>query len=216
MIKKLSLSLVFTFIAFGAFSQTIVSTSPENKNVILEEYTGIHCGFCPQGHAIAQGLKESNPEDFYVINIHVGGVYGDKNSALERWVHNFNLLNDDTKLRLTIENDDKQSAYTVSDLMFIHKKTGIPIVFDYHHHTCHPDGMSHKEALELAISTWPKGIVPATHVSEPRDDKNFRAHHDYIKNKINLYGNNIDVMVEAKAKELAVLGYIKKHGLLLM
>ncbi len=73
MIKKLSLSLVFTFIAFGAFSQTIVSTSPENKNVILEEYTGIHCGFCPQGHAIAQGLKESNPEDFYVINIHVGG-----------------------------------------------------------------------------------------------------------------------------------------------
>ena len=150
------------------------------------------------------------------INIHVGGVYGDKNSALERWVHNFNLLNDDTKLRLTIENDDKQSAYTVSDLMFIHKKTGIPIVFDYHHHTCHPDGMSHKEALELAISTWPKGIVPATHVSEPRVDKNFRAHHDYIKNKINLYGNNIDVMVEAKAKELAVLGYIKKHGLLLM
>ena len=80
------------------------------------------------------------------INIHVGGVYGDKESALQRWVDGFKLLDDNTRSRLTVENDDKQSAYTVRDLMFIHEHTGIPIVFDYHHHTCHPDGMSHKEA----------------------------------------------------------------------
>ncbi len=73
MIKKLSLSLVFTFIAFGAFSQTIVSTSPENKNVVLEEYTGIHCVWCPEGHAVAKAIQDNNPDDVSLINIHVGG-----------------------------------------------------------------------------------------------------------------------------------------------
>lgn len=145
------------------------------------------------------------------INIHVGGVYGDKESALQRWCDNFHLLDDNTKSRLTIENDDKTSAYTVSDLMFIHENTGIPIVFDYHHHSCHPDGMSHRDALTLAVSTWPKDITPAVHVSEPRDDKNPRAHHDYIKNEVDTFGFEVDIMMEAKAKELALLEYVKKY-----
>lgn len=150
------------------------------------------------------------------INIHVGGVYGDKESALQRWVDGFKLLDDNTRSRLTVENDDKQSAYTVRDLMFIHEHTGIPIVFDYHHHTCHPDGMSHKEALEMAISTWPDGITPIVHVSEPRDEKNFRAHHDYVQNKVDTYGYNVDIMMEAKAKELAVLEYRNLHKELIL
>jgi len=73
MIKKLSLSLVFTLTALAAFSQTIVSTNPENKKVVLEEFTGIHCGFCPQGHAIAQAIQDANPDDVFLVNIHVGG-----------------------------------------------------------------------------------------------------------------------------------------------
>jgi UV DNA damage endonuclease len=150
------------------------------------------------------------------INIHVGGVYGDKQSALERWCDNFKLLDDNTKSRITAENDDKISAYTVSDLMYIHEHTGIPIVFDYHHHSCHPDGMSHKDALTLAVSTWPDGIVPAVHVSEPRDDSNPRAHHDYIRNEVNTYGFDVDIMMEAKQKELAVLEYRKLFQTLLV
>ena len=145
------------------------------------------------------------------INIHVGGVYGDKDSALKRWCDAFQLLDDNTKSRLTIENDDKISAYTVSDLMYIHENTGIPIVFDYHHHSCHPGGMSHKDALTLAMSTWSKDITPVVHVSEPRDDKNPRAHHDYINNYVDNYGFNFDMMFEAKAKELSVLSYRRKH-----
>jgi len=144
------------------------------------------------------------------INIHIGGVYGDKQSAMERWVQNFHKLDDNTKSRLTVENDDKSSAYTVRDLMYIHEHTGIPIVFDYHHHTCHPDNMTHQEALTIAISTWPKDIVPIVHISEPRDEKNFRAHHDYIVNEVNTYGFDIDIMIEAKAKELALLEYRNK------
>ena len=162
-------------------------------------------------HSQIMDLMGLSTTPYNKINIHVGGVYGDKASALQRWVDGFKLLDDNTRSRLTIENDDKESAYTVRDLMFIHQNTGIPIVFDYHHHTCHPDGMTHKEALEMAMSTWPKDITPIVHVSEPRDDKNFRAHHDYVYNKIDSYGYDVDIMMEAKAKELAVLEYRKLH-----
>lgn len=55
-----------------AFAQTIVSTNSENKNVILEEFTGIHCGYCPEGHVIAQGIKDAHPDDVFLINIHQG------------------------------------------------------------------------------------------------------------------------------------------------
>lgn len=167
-------------------------------------------------HSQIMNMMGLSKTPYNKINIHVGGVYGDKQSALERWCYSFNFLSDDTKSRLTIENDDKTSAYTVSDLMYIHQQTGIPIVFDYHHHSCHPDGMSHKDALTLAVSTWPDGIVPAVHVSEPRDDSNPRAHHDYIRNEVNTYGFDVDIMMEAKQKELAVLEYRKLFQTLLV
>jgi UV DNA damage endonuclease len=162
-------------------------------------------------HSQIMDLMGLSTTPYNKINIHVGGVYGDKSSALKRWCDNFELLDDNTKSRLTIENDDKLSCYTVSDLMYIHERTGIPIVFDYHHHTCHPDGMSHRDALTLAISTWPDDIIPAVHVSEPRDDKKFRAHHDYVRTQVDPYGFDIDIMFEAKAKELALLEYRKLH-----
>lgn len=163
-------------------------------------------------HSQIMDLMGLSTTPYNKINIHVGGVYGDKSSALKRWCDNFELLDDNTKSRLTIENDDKLSCYTVSDLMYIHERTGIPIVFDYHHHTCHPDGMSHRDALTLAISTWPDDIIPAVHVSEPRDDKKFRAHHDYVRTQVDPYGFDIDIMFEAKAKELALLEYRKLHS----
>ena len=67
------------------------------------------------------------------INIHIGGVYGDKQSAMDRFCKNFELLPDSVKTRLTVENDDKASMYSVQDLYDgIYKRIGIPIVFDYH------------------------------------------------------------------------------------
>ncbi len=58
---------------FSSVAQTIVSTTPENKKVVLEEFTGIHCVYCPQGHAIAQAIQNNNPGEVFLINIHVGG-----------------------------------------------------------------------------------------------------------------------------------------------
>lgn len=175
-----------------------------SENVVLKTISDLN------KHSEIMDMIGLSTTPYNKINIHVGGVYGDKQSALSRWVENFHRLDDNTKSRLTIENDDKSSAYTVRDLMYIHEHTGIPIVFDYHHHTCHPDGMTHQEALTIAMSTWPKDIVPAVHVSEPRDEKNFRAHHDYIVNEVNTYGFDVDIMIEAKAKELALLEYRNK------
>lgn len=63
----------FALFSFIASSQTFVSTSIENKNVILEEYTGIGCVYCPDGHKIAQDLHNANPNDVFLINIHTGG-----------------------------------------------------------------------------------------------------------------------------------------------
>jgi UV DNA damage endonuclease len=148
------------------------------------------------------------------INIHIGGAYGDKPSAMKRFCENFHRLPDSVKSRLTVENDDKASMYSVVDLYEnVYKVIGIPIVFDYHHHAFCTGGLSEEDALEVAMSTWPTDIIPVVHYSESRsreyEDPKIRpqAHSDYIIDYIETYGNTIDIMVEAKAKELAVIRY---------
>lgn len=64
--------LVLTFTVFQVSAQTIVGTDPENKNVVLEEFTGIYCVFCPQGHAIGQSIYDENPDDVVLVNVHTG------------------------------------------------------------------------------------------------------------------------------------------------
>ena len=162
------------------------------------------------------GLSRSH---FNKINIHIGGAYGDKPASMERFCKNFNLLPESVKSRLTVENDDKASMYSVKELYNgVYKNIGVPIVFDYHHHKFCDGGLGEQEALELAISTWPEGITPATHYSESRreeqgdDTIRVQAHSDYIYDKIDTYGNDIDIMVEAKRKELAVQKYLEIHG----
>jgi UV DNA damage endonuclease len=167
-------------------------------------------------HSHLFDLMGFEPSPYNKINIHVGATYGgDKEGTMQRWIEGFNRLNESTRKRITLENDDKTSMYSIADLMLIHERTGVPLVFDYHHHTCHPDGVSQQEALEAAIKTWPKGIKPATHYSSSRrlheDPKcKVQAHADYIYEQIDTYGHDIDIMLEAKAKELAVLDYRKK------
>ena len=150
------------------------------------------------------------------LNIHCNGVYGDKESALDRFCKNFERLPMSVQSRLTVENDDKATMYSVKELYDgIYKRIGIPIVFDYHHHRFCTGGLSEQEALELAISTWPDDIVPVVHYSESRSkeqlDEKIRpqAHSDLIKQLPNTYGHNVDIMVEAKHKELAIEGFIK-------
>jgi UV DNA damage endonuclease len=149
------------------------------------------------------------------INIHCNGVYGDKLSAMDRFCENYLKLSDSVKKRLTVENDDKATMYNVKDLMYIHSKINIPIVFDYHHHLFNTGDLSEEEALKLASTTW-GDITPVVHYSESKalHEENSKlkpqAHSDYIKSLPNTYGLDVDIMVEAKAKELAILPFIKK------
>jgi UV DNA damage endonuclease len=153
------------------------------------------------------------------INIHCNGVYGDKTASLDRWCQNFQLLSHSVRSRLTIENDDKASMYSVKDLMKIHECCGIPIVFDYHHHQFCTGDLTEQQALELAISTWPKDITPVVHYSSSRlketgnPKEKPQAHADYILEKINTYGHDIDIMLECKAKELALKRYLTEYGI---
>jgi len=149
------------------------------------------------------------------INIHCNGVYGDKQSAMDRFCKNFERLPESVQTRLTVENDDKASMYSVKDLMYIHERIGIPIVFDYHHHKFCTGDMTEQEALELAMSTW-GDIKPIVHYSESRtlEDETAKpqAHSDYIYSEINTYGHDLDIVVEAKAKELTVLNYLSNFS----
>src|SRR5690625_4110708 len=68
-------TLLFTTLLLGSaglFAQTLVSTTPQNKKVVLEEFTGINCVFCPDGHTRAQTIKDQNPDDVILVNVHVG------------------------------------------------------------------------------------------------------------------------------------------------
>ena len=150
------------------------------------------------------------------INIHVGGAYGDKQATLKRWIDSYYLLDDSTQKRLTIENDDKANMYSVKELYKgISEQCGVPIVFDYYHHKFCTGGLTERDALNLAISTWPKDITPCCHYSESRREEHLdesiraQAHSDLIESTICRYGNEVDVVVEAKHKELAVLNYYK-------
>jgi len=202
-VQKNNLRLTFHPGPFNVLTSPKVSVV---ENTIRDlEMHGIICDFL--------GLTRT---PFNKINIHCNGVYGDKKSAMERFCLNFNLLSSSVQKRLTIENDDKSSMYSVKDLMYIHERIGIPIVFDLHHHKFCSGGLSEKEALELAISTWPKSIRPVIHYSESKSEHEHdnaikkQAHSDFIKKLPLDYGYNLDVMVEAKAKEHAIMPFLHK------
>jgi len=170
-------------------------------------------------HATTFDMMGLSKTPYNKINIHIGGAYGDKPAAMERFCKNFERLPESVQSRLTVENDDKASMYSVKDLYNgIYKRIGIPIVFDYHHHKFCTGDLSEKAALELACSTWPEGIKPVVHYSESRSaerlDESIRpqAHSDYVYDYIDTYGNEVDIMIEAKHKELAVAKYLELHG----
>ena len=146
------------------------------------------------------------------INIHCNGVFGNKEASMDRFAANFARLSESVRSRLVVENDDKASMYSVFDLTYLHRKIGIPITFDYHHHKFCNSGLSEQEAITVAESTWP--CTPIVHYSESKalheGDKKIKpqAHSDYINSLPNTYGLDVDIEVEAKAKDLAILPYI--------
>ena len=162
-------------------------------------------------HGEIMDMLELERSTFYPINIHVNTAKPSKEEAAERFCMNFEKLDDCAKERLVVENDDKKSAFTPYDLYeLIHKKIGIPITFDFHHHKCNPDHHTEEEALSLCLSSW--GSTRAlTHYSDSKklfEDISARdvAHSDWIWTKeIPTYGKDFDVELEVKMKEKALM-----------
>ena len=185
----------------------VVLTSPKD-NVVDNAISDLEM------HGKLFDMMELSKTPYNKINIHCNGVYGDKITAMDRFCENFNRLSDSVRSRLTVENDDKASMYSVKDLMYIHNRIGIPIVFDYHHHQFCTGDMTEQEALQLASTTWPKDIKPIVHYSESKalHENNIKekpqAHSLYINAIPNTYDMGVDIMVEAKQKDLAILKFI--------
>lgn len=140
------------------------------------------------------------------VNLHGGGAYGDKEAALRKLRQSIERLPGPVRSRLTLENDDK--VFTPEDLLPVCADTGVPLVYDVHHHRCLPDGLTVAEATERARKTWQ--IEPLFHISSPLEGwagPKPERHHDYI-NVADFprewMGWPLTVEVEAKAKELAV------------
>ena len=159
----------------------------------------------------AMGLSRS---PYNSINIHIGAHYSDKQATAARFCEVVESLPAAVRSRLTVENDDKQSLWSVRELVeSVYDEIEIPVVYDELHHQFSDRGLTYREALELAAGTWPDGVRPIIHYSESRrlheadatvDPRN---HADYIAGPIQLFGDTVDVMIEAKMKEQAVLRY---------
>ncbi len=144
-----------------------------------------------------------------VITLHGGGAYGDKQSALQRVVTRIETLPDAIRSRLALENDDR--VYTPADLLPVCERTGLPFVYDVHHHRCLADGLSVEEVTERALATWTaNNREPLFHLSSPKEgwhSTNPRPHHDFIdiKDLPTCWRHlHLTVEIEAKAKEVAL------------
>jgi UV DNA damage endonuclease len=164
-----------------------------------------------------------------VVVLHVGGAAGGCAAGIERFLAGFELLGERARARLVIENDDV--SFGLGSVLGLASRTGSRVVWDALHHRClDPDGIPPTEALALALDTWRDGSTPKIHYSSPRTSVEerkrkvgrrverrivlppLRAHADLI-DPIGFEhflrdapaGRDFDVMLEAKAKDLALL-----------
>lgn len=171
----------------------------------------------------AMGLDENAK-----CNIHIGGTYGSKEKALERFIRHFGLLDSGIQRRLTLENDDK--TYTAKETLEVCETLGIPMVLDLHHHWVNNEGETAAELWPRILQTWDNAgtnteesvglpVLPAKiHVSSPKSDKDPRAHADYVEigplmdflKRIAESTSYADVMIEAKMKDGALFRLMQK------
>ncbi|MFJ7831556.1 UV DNA damage repair endonuclease UvsE [Peribacillus sp. NPDC097284] len=162
-------------------------------------------------------LQAMGIADQSFINIHIGGAYGVKDSAIIRFHDNLRSLPEHVKARMTLENDDK--TYTASETLRVCKREGIPFVFDYHHHLANLSVEPLNELLTDVYTTWEdSNSVPTIHISSPKSASAFRSHADYIDiafimpllKALTELGKDVDFMIEAKMKDQAMLKLIEE------
>ena len=158
-------------------------------------------------------LKKIGVTDPLII-IHIGSMTSGKEESIKRFINNFNKLPKYLKDSLAIENDDK--IFNIKDIIDISNKLNIPIVLDYHHHLCNNAG-NIENYLQDIFKSW-KNKKPKIHFSSPQDKTHPRAHNNYIDidkfieflSIIRSFNKDIDIMLEAKAKDDAIYKLIRE------
>ncbi|MDS9472038.1 UV DNA damage repair endonuclease UvsE [Sporosarcina pasteurii] len=162
-------------------------------------------------------LEVMNALDRGLINIHIGGAYGDKESTLERFHQNLKTLPANIKNQMTLENDDK--TYDVEETLNTCEKEGIPMVLDYHHYMANTGEEDLSNYLPRIFNTWTRfPEVPKVHLSSPKSDQAFRSHADFVSFDFILpflkmakeLNQDFDIMIEAKQKNLAMFKLIEE------
>jgi UV DNA damage endonuclease len=156
-------------------------------------------------------LEAMNLHEEGIMNIHIGGAYGDKKSAIERFHKNIKQLPIHIKKQMTLENDDK--TYNVEETLLACEEENIPMILDYHHHLANPTENELGHFLPRIYNTWRNSTnKPKVHLSSPKSEQAFRSHHDFVSLDFILpflkmakeLNQDFDVMVEAKQKDLAM------------
>lgn len=151
-----------------------------------------------------------------IINIHIGGAYGDKTKTLKRFHESFKSLPAHIKDRTTLENDDK--TYNIEETLLTCEKEKVPMILDYHHHLANDGGYDLAAYLERIFATWKvSNLIPKVHLSSPKSEQAFRSHADYVSldfirpflEYARELNQDFDIMIEAKKKDLAMLKLIE-------
>ena len=205
-----------------------LSTHPGQYTVLNSEDAAVQGAAAAELEVQASLLDAMGLTDDAVVVLHVGGTAGGKAAGLERFERGLELLTERARARLVVENDDR--SYGVGDALELSRRTGLRVVWDVLHHRCNdPAAMPDADALAAALDTWPQGTVPKIHYSSPRLDveerkvrngrrverrlvlPQLRAHADLIdpigfeRFLRDAPARDFDVMLEAKAKDLALL-----------
>ena len=173
-----------------------------------------------QYHADVLDIMGMGPDSVMVI--HGGGIYDNKQKTMERWVQNYKTLPPSIQRRLVLENCEK--IFSIQDCLWIHSQTGVPIVMDTHHFTCyekmHPQEsfLPPQDYILPVLDTWnQRNIKPKFHVSEQGNGR-IGHHSDYVESIPkylldipSLYHIDIDIMIEAKMKELSIFHLYEKY-----
>ncbi|QGQ44969.1 UV DNA damage repair endonuclease UvsE [Metabacillus sediminilitoris] len=149
--------------------------------------------------------------DRSIINIHIGGAYGDKKESIKRFHENIKHLPIHIKKIMTLENDDK--TYNVEETLHTCEIEKIPMILDYHHFMANSGEVKLPSYLQRIFNTWAcPSLIPKVHLSSPKSDKEFRSHADFVSLEFILpflkmakeLNQDFDVMIEAKQKNLAM------------
>ena len=144
------------------------------------------------------------------LQIHIGGVYGDKQAGITRFVERHRRLPQPIRRRLVVENDDR--SYTVADCLEVNRLTGVPVLFDVFHHNVNSSGETMRAALRKCAATWRvKDGPPMVDYSSQEPGQRRGRHTEHIDRRdfrrflTQARGIDCDVMLEIKDKETSVL-----------